>query len=73
MHWFARSLMFSMFWRSFNAFLMLFFFVHVVRSRSLIVPVRETLMTVSSWLGSAGEQTEKSISKAVGEVKKRID
>lgn len=73
MYWIIRSLMFSMFWRLFNTFLVLFFLVHVVRSRSVVAPMRDTLVTVAGWLGSAGEQTEKSFSKAIGEARKRID
>lgn len=65
--------MLSFFWRIFNAFLLLFFFVHVVRSRSLVTPVRDTLVTVSSWLGSTGQESEKKFIKAVGEVKERVN
>lgn len=72
MRWVVRSFMFYFFWRIFNAFLLLFFMVHVVRSGSLIVPVLDTLMTVSSWLGSTGEQTEKKLKRVVSEVKEKI-
>ena len=50
MGWFLRSLLFSSFYRLFNAFLLFFFLVQVFRAGSVVQPVRETVNVVSGWL-----------------------
>lgn len=61
------------FWRLFNGFLLLFFIVHVIRARSVVAPVRDTLVTVTGWLGTAGEQTEKKLMNAITTAKDQLE
>jgi cell shape-determining protein MreC len=73
MGYLARSFLYSAFYRIFNAFLLVFFIVHVVRAGSIAMPVRETLHTIVGWVDSAGSTTEKTVSSVIESVKKQID
>jgi cell shape-determining protein MreC len=73
MGYLARWFLYSMFYRIFNAFLVVFFIVHVVRAGSIVTPIRDTMHTVVGWVDSAGSKTERTVSSAIDLVKKQIE
>jgi hypothetical protein len=73
MHYLLTGVLMAVFFRILNVFLLLFFLVHVYQARSFVQPVQTTLMTVAGLFGTVGGRTEKSISNAIDETKRRFD